>query len=45
MTVEEIIKQIQIGKHDVKLALRGVVLDPIELMHRDNSMTEFLMNP
>lgn len=41
MTVEEIIKQIQIGKHDVKLALRGVVLDPIELMHRDNSMTEF----
>lgn len=41
MTVEEIIKQIQIGKHDVKLALRGVVLDPIELMHRDNSMTHF----
>lgn len=41
MTVEEIIKQIQIGKHDVKLALRGVILDPIELIHRDNAMTQY----
>lgn len=41
MKVDEIIKQIQIGKHDVKLALRGVVLDPIELMHRDDAMTQY----
>lgn len=40
MNVEEIIRQIQVGKHDVKLALRGVVLDPIELMHRENAMTQ-----
>ena len=37
LTTEELIRRVEMGKHDIKMRVRAIVLDPIQSMDEDNS--------